>query len=498
MTASETGSIAFDAKQPPQERWRPHLHIIPAHGWVNDPCGPGYDPVHKVYHVGFQWNSLGPEWGNISWGVATSHDFLHWTISDRPSIEPSADDDMGGVFTGCVVPTNIHGTIDGTLVALYTSAQRLPIHYTLPYDWGSELVKMAVSTNSGLSWKRVADKPVLDQPPAQFDVTGWRDPFVAPWEEADRQLRLQNHRSESEIGGEKHKLKYLYGLISGGIRNWTATTFIYQIDAQDLAKWRYIGPLIWPGLNFNPSPKWTGDFGVNWEVCNFIPLSHEGRGLRRDFIICGVEGKKAMANDVKALGEFRAGRAQMWFCGELQRSGKAVHMSYKYGGRLDHGTLYACNSFWDPVTKQHIVFGWILEEDLGLDLRKLQGWAGALSLPRIIKLIFLTSVRGSLRSRLGDIGSIECLPAGDGRFDILTLGVVPDPRLKGYRSRKMLEFILPREEPWVGLETFLPCSSWELKISFAVSPDAPRVGFGISHGNGMYQFLKIRDYKVVN
>ncbi|KAI1013710.1 hypothetical protein LB503_010577 [Fusarium chuoi] len=31
-------------------RWRPRYHLMPPTGWLNDPCAPGYDAAHDVYH----------------------------------------------------------------------------------------------------------------------------------------------------------------------------------------------------------------------------------------------------------------------------------------------------------------------------------------------------------------------------------------------------------------------------------------------------------------
>ncbi|KAF4495265.1 glycosyl hydrolases family 32 superfamily [Fusarium agapanthi] len=74
-------------------RWRPRYHLMPPTGWLNDPCAPGYDAVHDVYHVGFQWNPKKPEWGDISWGSAVAKDLVSWEVNDYPSIQPSKKND---------------------------------------------------------------------------------------------------------------------------------------------------------------------------------------------------------------------------------------------------------------------------------------------------------------------------------------------------------------------------------------------------------------------
>lgn len=59
-------------------RWRPHSHFMAPAGWMNDPCAPMYDPKRDVYHLFYQWHPQHINWGNISWGYATSKDMITW------------------------------------------------------------------------------------------------------------------------------------------------------------------------------------------------------------------------------------------------------------------------------------------------------------------------------------------------------------------------------------------------------------------------------------
>src|SRR3954453_2487916 len=60
----------------PEYSPKPSFHVTAPSGWLNDPCGPGYDPATRLYHIFFQWNAHGNNWGNMSWGHATSSDFV--------------------------------------------------------------------------------------------------------------------------------------------------------------------------------------------------------------------------------------------------------------------------------------------------------------------------------------------------------------------------------------------------------------------------------------
>src|SRR2546423_979919 len=119
--------LAFAAAQIAyQEPYRPQVHFSPREHWANDPNGLVF--FHGQYHLFFQFNPMGSEWGHMSWGHAISTDLLHW--NELPVTIPEKDGEM--VFTGSVV-------IDGKntsgfcapgkecLVAIYTGHRQSPL-----------------------------------------------------------------------------------------------------------------------------------------------------------------------------------------------------------------------------------------------------------------------------------------------------------------------------------------------------------------------------------
>ncbi|KFA68477.1 hypothetical protein S40285_08306 [Stachybotrys chlorohalonatus IBT 40285] len=120
----------------------------------------------------------------------------------NPVLSPDDPFDKEGVFTGCMLTQGVNGE-DGTLNLIYSSVCHLPIHWKIPYVRGCEGISVATSTDCGKSWKKIHGNPVLPEEPANLDVTGFRDPYVAAWPGLDEALEAEGHPA-------------LYGVVSGG------------------------------------------------------------------------------------------------------------------------------------------------------------------------------------------------------------------------------------------------------------------------------------------
>ena len=105
------------------ERYRPQFHFTAKVNWLNDPNGCVF--YDGEWHLFFQHNPAGVEWGNMTWGHAVSTDLVHWRQLPH-ALKPYGD---GTIFSGSVVSDskNTTGFGDGCaspLVAAFTHAKK--------------------------------------------------------------------------------------------------------------------------------------------------------------------------------------------------------------------------------------------------------------------------------------------------------------------------------------------------------------------------------------
>ena len=265
------------------ELYRPQFHFTPEKNWHNDPNGLIY--YDGEYHLFYQYNPHGNEWGYMHWGHAVSTDLVHWEhlpIALYPD-ENSEDKERCTAFSGSAIvdENNLLGKQQGeekTLVAFYTSqhcGQRI-----------------AYSTDKGRTWEKYEGNPIID-----YDETDdARDPKVF-WHKPSEKYVMVLYRKTSE--DEKSKGVSVY--TSENLVDWDWKSHVYGFyECPDLVpikvknrpeetKWVLFdgdGSYIignFDGEEFSPeTPKMKSDFGKNYyatQTWNNIP-DEDGRVIQ--------------------------------------------------------------------------------------------------------------------------------------------------------------------------------------------------------------------------
>ena len=166
------------------ERWRPQTHYTPQKNWMNDPNGLVY--YDGEYHMFYQYNPEGSDWGNMSWGHAVSKDLVHWEELGVAIPHTS----QYGVFSGSAVidtkNTSGLGSPDNpAMVAVWTRAD----------VGGNQSQSLAYSTDKGRTWNLYNNgDPVLDIGSNEF-----RDPKVFWDQTSGRWTMVVSHATEHRV-----------------------------------------------------------------------------------------------------------------------------------------------------------------------------------------------------------------------------------------------------------------------------------------------------------
>ncbi len=265
------------------ETYRPQFHFSPPQNWHNDPNGLVY--YKGEYHMFYQYNPKGNEWGYMHWGHAVSKDLVHWEnlpIALYPD-NNSEDKEICTAFSGSAIvdENNVLGKQTGeekTLVAFYTSQK-----------CGQRL---AYSIDKGRTWQKLAENPIIP-----FDENDdARDPKVI-WHNETNKWVMVLYRKSSE--DEKSKGVSFY--TSDNLVDWEWKSHIPGFyECPDLVKLQVTnrpGEFKWilfdgdgsylignfDGATFTPeSAKMKSDFGSNYyatQTWSNIP-SEDGRTLQ--------------------------------------------------------------------------------------------------------------------------------------------------------------------------------------------------------------------------
>lgn len=441
---------------------------------MNDPCGAMYDPIREEYHLSYQWHPNHYNWGNISWGSATSKDMIHWVDhgswkdDDALILGPNGNGTYKGlgIFSGTAQPVNLQGEQDGTLLIFYTSASKMPIYWETPYQHGSETQSLALSHDGGETWEEYENNPVITtsafDAPMSWNITGFRDPFFEPSTELDAILEVS----------EPH----YYSVMGSGIRGVGPRIPVWSAPASDLTNWTFLGALWESAANTSLGPQLsTGSYGYNFEVSGVFPL-YDSKGTPHWYVNMGVEGGNV---------SYHPSAQALWNSGPMtRRANGSAEFTPEVGGVADWGGGYALTSFNDTKHNRRVQYAWIKEDvvgDAGLFSFPQQGYQGALSLPRELFVHEVDDVTATDEITTMKTSAME--EQDDGTFTALTMGIRPLPEVvEGIRSGSRYtswpstifnttQILTMEGSAHMELKATLPSSSGAAGLVINASPD---------------------------
>lgn len=308
--------------------YRPIYHFLPPANWMNDPNG--LMQYRDRYHMFYQYHPYSAYWGPMHWGHAVSTDLVHWThlpIAMAPTPDGA---DKDGCWSGCAVND------DGVPTFLYTGVR-------------PQVQCLACAADSDdpnlVEWRKHEGNPVIAASPAGLGLTDdFRDPCV--WrEDAGRQ----------EAGRQKAAW---YMIVGSSVRDVGGIILLYR--SPDLIHWEYVQPvLVGDKTQVDPLPT-----GTMWECPNFFRLQD------RHVLM------------ISAMGMQDGSRYVVYWTGRYE------NFTFKpdVPRLLDYGReqFYAPQTFLDH-SQRRIMFGWLVE-NRSPDAFGAAGWAGVMSLPRVLTL----------------------------------------------------------------------------------------------------------------
>jgi beta-fructofuranosidase len=171
---------------------------------------------------------------------------------------PLGSPDHLGVFSGATVEDGYNGFP----TSMYTSVQHLPISWDIPYQPQSETQSIAYTPDHGMTWIKYEGNPVIPHPPADLNVTGWRDPLV--FRDANLAASLVDPSDQ------------IYTTVSSGERPTSGgRLLLYRAQNSNMTRFDLIGYLFQAAGNSSWS-EFSGSYGFNFEMGGYRTL-HQGR-----------------------------------------------------------------------------------------------------------------------------------------------------------------------------------------------------------------------------
>ncbi|KAF8702834.1 hypothetical protein HU200_032668 [Digitaria exilis] len=339
---------------------RTAFHFQPTKNWMNGPL------YHKGwYHLFYQWNPDSAVWGNITWGHAVSRDLVHWLHLPLAMV-PDHWYDANGVWSGSATRLP-----DGRIVMLYTGSTKDSVqvqNLAEPADPSDPLLR---------EWVKSPSNPVLVPPPG-IGLKDFRDPTTA-WQ-------VPNDTATWRVAiGSKDRAH-------AGLALVYRTKDFVRYDPTPAVMHVVPGTGMWECVDFYPVAAAAGEHQNGLDTS-----APPGPGVKH-VVKASLDDDK---HDYYAIGTYDAA-TDTWTPDD---AAKDVGIGLRY----DYGKFYASKTFYEPVLRRRVLWGWVGETDSErADI--LKGWASVQSQAT-------TQIKGPARISWRPIGrartdDTSAMPAG--------------------------------------------------------------------------------------
>jgi len=286
------------------------------------------------YHMFFQYNPHDAVWGDMHWDHAVSDDLIHWRHMPVAMAPTAGGPDQEGVFSGTAFVQ------DGKVGMMYTGVKKSTDREATIKDSSlRETQCIAMANDDELSSFTKVPQPVIAAPPPGLQVNGFPDP--SPWKQGD----------------------WWYTPIASGFPDVGGSILLYR--SKDLRSWEYLKIFAQREPSFEAYTPWDV-----WECPEFFALGN------------------------KHVLMFSTMSKAFWQSGHFDP--EKLTFKPERMGILDYGSYYAPKTQLD-ATGNRILWGWIQESRPAAE-HKAAGWAGMMSLPRVLSM----AGDGTLRYRVAD------------------------------------------------------------------------------------------------
>lgn len=402
-----------NAALPLREPHRPAFHYSPRRNWMNDPNGLVW--LEGEYHLFYQYNPHGIEWGHMSWGHAVSTDLVRW--QELPVAIPEG---KAMIFSGSAIVDhdNVSGLGDGIsppILAFYTE------HF--PEPGRIERQSLAYSNDRGRTFGQFAGNPLIDIGCANF-----RDPKV---------------------------------FFHGPSKAWIMVVALSQDFVINF--YRSTNLLDWEAVStFGPA----GSVAGQWECADLFYCSIRGRP---------DEGRWVLKVDVDD-GIVAGGSGSQYFVGDFD--GISFVCDTSCGGdvarTVDCGPDFYASASWSNLPSDQpdpLFLAWMSNQQSGR-FYPTSPWRGVMSVPRTLQLI---DHHGVLKLAQTPVASVTSMRRDAARSEAQVLSDAAPVVLAEDLECADIAFSL---QPRAGASTLLElCEGDRVLLHMAIDRDAGTIQF---------------------